>query len=202
MKIIKKIVLHLNNRGISQREKTLGNKGFSLIELIVTIAIMAIFVAVAIISSSVIDTSRVQEVERGIDDYANMARSKSMSVSAYKWYMEVTTNDDGEFMTKLCKVEQETDADGKDVYKYIDVDYETYNNKVTVTFNDGITDTTITKDCPLRVYFDSATGKVNEIDLNGTKMDLSNGIGRIKIVSGTYDATLKFYYNTGKIERE
>ncbi len=197
----KKISLHLNNSGIPESNDRIGNKGFSLVELIVTIAIMAIFVAIVIISSSAIDSSRVKEVERGIDDYANMARSKSMSVSAKAWYMELTTVD-GSYVAKLCKIE-EIDEAGVIVDKVIEVDKDVYNNKVTVYFDDGTNSTLINKDAPLHVYFDSATGKVNKITIDGANVDISSGIGRVKITSeSSSKATLKFFYNTGKIERE
>ncbi len=186
--MIKKRVLQLKNR-----KECIGDKGFSLIELIVTITIMVIFVAVVIISSSVIDTSRVKEVERGIDDFANMARSKSMSVSAKAWYMEVTTVD-GEYVTRLCKVE---DDDTVTI-----VDGEVYNSRVSVSFNSGSTTAVINDMSPLRVYFDPATGKVSKISVGTDDIKTTGGIGRVIIDSDTYDVTLKFFYNTGKIERE
>lgn len=191
----KKITSHLNN----------DNKGFSLIELIVTMAIMVVFVAVAIISSSVIDTSRVQEVERGIDDFVGLARSKSMSVSAKHWYMELTTKD-GVYVTKLYKVEEVEVSEGVYEDKVIEVDREEYNDKVSVTFSfkDGVDEKTYTIDenSPLCIYFSSTTGKVSDIQVDGSSVNISSGIGHIKIAAQSDDATLKFFYNTGKIERE
>lgn len=183
----------------------LGNEGFSLIELIVTIAIMIVFVAVAIISSSVIDSSRVKEVERGIDDFAGMARSKSMSVSAKAWFMEITT-DDGDYVTKLCRIDAET-VNGKEISEVTVVDIDTYNNKVKVSFTNKSDTYEVNSTNPLRVYFDASTGKISKItwgaDINSaTSLNLSSGLGRLHIDTEAYSATLKFYYNTGKIERE
>lgn len=191
---IRKIRKHLNNGNI-------GNEGFSLIELIVTIAIMIVFVAVVIISTSVIDTSRVKEVERGIDDFAGMARSKSMSVSAKAWYMEVTTID-GDYVTKLCRVDETDAVNGVKSEYTTNVDIETYNNKVKVSFSDYVSTYKIDNSAPLRVYFNSSTGKVSQITVNNVPIDISNGVGKIMIDAESYNATLKFFYNTGKIERE
>lgn len=199
---IKELSLHLNNSRISD-DKSLGNKGFSLVELIVVITIMVIFVAIAVVSSSVIDSSRVKEVERGIDDFANMARAKSMSVAAKEWYMELTTVD-GEYVTYIYKVEVVELSDGSEEYKHINVDGDVYNDSVTVTFNDGNSVTTIKEDSELRIYFDAATGKVKKITIGDDEdgVDISGGIGLISIKTDVYESTLKFFYNTGKIERE
>lgn len=176
------------------------NKGFSLIELIVVIAIMVVFTAIVVISSSVIDSSRVKEAERGIDDYVSLARSKSMSVSAKSWYMELTT-EDGEYVTKLCMVE-EVDDGGVNVEKTIDVDRDTYSSKISVSFKDDTTSYDIDNEEPLRIYFSPSTGKVSKITVGVDNADISSGIGHITINSQSYSATLKFFYNTGKIERE
>lgn len=178
----------------------LNNRGFSLLELIVVIAIMAILVGVVVASSSMMDSSYVKEMERGIEDYVNMAKSKSMSVSAKEWYMELTV-EDGEYVTRLCKTE-EIDVEGTTELRTTTVDEESYNNRVTVSFDDGVNAREISASMPLYIYFDSATGRVNRITVGGVDANLSNGIGRLEISSGSYDIVLKLYYNTGKCERE
>ena len=190
MKILKSKTSNLN----------IDNKGFSLVELIVVIAIMVVFTAVVIISSSVIDSSRVKEAERGIDDYVSLARSKSMSVSAKSWYMELTT-EDGEYVTKLCMVE-EVDDGGVIHDEIIDVDRDVYSSKISVSFKDKNTSYDIQSGAPLRIYFSPSTGKVSKITVGAKDADISSGIGHITIDSQSYSATLKFFYNTGKIERE
>ncbi len=177
----------------------LNNKGFSLMELIVVIAIMVVLVGFVFASSSIMDSSYVKEVERGVEDYVTMARSKSMSVSAKEWFMVLTT-EDGEYVTKLCKTTEETVGDTTET-KTVDVDKNTYNNKAEVTFNDGVNSWDIDEDTPLNIYFDSATGRIKRVTVGGIDADISNGIGRVEIVSGSYDITMKIFYNTGKCER-
>lgn len=188
----KSVSSHLN-RGIN-------NKGFSLMELIVVIAIMAVFVAVAIASSSILSTSNVKEVEQGIEDYVTMARTKSMSVSAKEWYMMVTV-EDGDYVTKLCKTVEESVGETTEL-KTVEVDENDYNNSVTVTFKDGVSSWVIDEATPLCIYFDSATGKASKVTVAGTNASIANGIGRIEISDGSYDIVMKIFYNTGKCERE
>lgn len=178
----------------------LNNRGFSLMELIVVMAIMVVLVAVVFASSSIMDSSYVKEVERGIEDYVSLARSKSMSVSAKEWFMVLTTEDDT-YVAKLCKTTEET-VEGTTETKTVDVDRNEYNSKTTVVFNDGVSKWDIDKDTPLCIYFDSATGKVKKVTVGGTEADITNGIGRIEISSGSYDIVMKLFYNTGKCERE
>lgn len=178
----------------------LNNRGFSLMELIVVISIMVVLVAVAIASSSVMDSSYVKEVERGVEDYITMARSKSMSVSAKEWYMMITV-EDGDYVTKLCKTTEETVGETTEI-KTVDVDKNEYNSEVEVTFSDGVNTWDIDETMPLCIYFDSATGRVKKVTIGGSDADITNGIGRIGISSGSYDIVMKLFYNTGKCERE
>lgn len=178
----------------------LNNKGFSLMELIVVMAIMVVLVAVGIASSSILNSSYAKEVEQGIEDYVSLARSKSMSVSAKEWFMVLTT-ENGEYMTKLCKTTEETVGEATQT-KTTDIEKNEYNSKVTVEFNDGVNSWNIDEDSPLCMYFDSATGKVKKVTVAGVEVDITSGIGRVEIVSGSYEITMKIFYNTGKCERE
>lgn len=186
----KKAFVHLN----------MNNRGFSLLELIVVIAVMAILVGVVVASSSMLDSSYVKEVERGIEDYVNMAKSKSMSVSAREWYVELTVYK-GEYVTRLCRTE-ETEAGEETKLRTVTVDEESYNNRATVTFDDGVSARAISASAPLCIYFDNATGRVSRITVGGVEADMSSGIGTIAIGSGSYDIVLRLFYNTGKCERE
>lgn len=177
----------------------LNNKGFSLIELIVVLAIMVVLVAMVFASSSILDGSYVKDAERAVTDYVAMARSKSMSVAAKSWYITVT-QEDGEYVIKLYKETEE--GEGEDQEKVTQLmESEKLGSKVTMSYGKD-TKTTITSANELKMYFDASTGKVKEVKLGNNKQNINDGIGYIGIVSGTYDITLKVFYNTGKCERE
>ncbi|MBQ5918232.1 MAG: prepilin-type N-terminal cleavage/methylation domain-containing protein, partial [Lachnospiraceae bacterium] len=74
-------------------KRKLNNRGFSLIELIVTLAIIVILAGAAAVTVSMLDSSYVEDAERGIKDYISLGRTKSMSVSASDWYVTVAKED-------------------------------------------------------------------------------------------------------------
>ena len=173
-----------------------------MLELIVTIAVMVVLVATVIASSSVLDGSYVKDAERGVEDYITIARSKSMSVAARDWYMTIS-KDGSAYVVRLNKVvEIVNEEDDTVTYNTVLVDEQELGNKVTVTFGKDAAMQTISAENELDISFDPATGKVDKVRLNGTDVDISAGIGYIGIKRGTYDITLKVYYNTGKCERE
>lgn len=180
---------------IKSSEKKLNNKGFSLIELIVVIAIMVALVGAVFASSSILDGSYVRDAESGIKDYITMARSKSMSVAAKEWYMTITKDGDM-YVARLCK----TTEDGEDVVTTI-VDEQELGKKVDITFGKGASMTHIDSTVDLKIYFKRSTGSVDKVVVGGIEQD-KTGIGYIGVTCGTYEITMKVFYNTGKCERE
>jgi len=180
----------------------LNNGGFSLIELIVVMAIMVAVVAGVFASVTLVDSSYAKEVQRGVEDYVDLTRTKSMSVSAKEWYMTVTVEDDV-YATILNKVEEVVVEEGVDPELVTtSVDKESFNSRASVAFDDGAGGKPITEDMPLDIYFSASTGKISKVTVGGAQADLSNGIGRIIITSGDYEVVLKLFYNTGKCEKE
>ena len=88
---------------ISSSEKKLNNKGFSLMELIVVLAIMIVMVGAATVTVSMLDSSYVEDAERGIKDYIALARTKSMSVAAKDWYVSIS-KEDADYYVSLYKI--------------------------------------------------------------------------------------------------
>lgn len=177
-------------------EGKLNNRGFSLIELIVVIGVMVALVGAVIVSSSILDSSYAKDAESGIKDYITMARSKSMSVAAKEWFMAITKDGDM-YVARLCK----TVEDGEDDVTTV-VDEQELGNKVIITFGVGGAMSTIDAATDLKIYFNSSTGKVNKVLVGGVNSDISEGIGHIGVTCGTYEITMKVFYNTGKCERE
>lgn len=190
---------------INNSERKLNNKGFTLMELIVVVAIMIVMAGAAAVTVSMLDSSYVEDAERGIKDYISMARTKSMSVSAKDWYVSIT-KEGNEYYANLYKVTVEIVASGgvdTEVTKVTLIEKQKLGAKITISFRseDG-TVTNLDASNNLELHFDSATGKVNLVKLGAATPGIGSGIGSIGIKRNDYAINLKVFYNTGKCERE
>ncbi|MBQ2981147.1 MAG: prepilin-type N-terminal cleavage/methylation domain-containing protein [Lachnospiraceae bacterium] len=189
---------------ISNSERKLNNKGFSLLELIITIAIMLIMVGAATVTVSMLDSSYVEDAERGIKDYISMARTKSMTVAAKDWYVSIS-KEGNTYYAYLNKIEEVAAAGGAGgtVDNHVQVDKIELGAKLSIKFGvDKTSMTTIDAASVLELHFDSATGKIKNVVLNGNPQSITGGIGYISITRNDYKISLKVFMNTGKCERE
>lgn len=190
---------------ISNSERKLNNKGFSLLELIVTIAVMTLLVTIAVLSVAMLDSSYVKDTERGVKDYISMTRTKSMSVAAKDWYMTVS-KDGSDYYAHVYKVvEVKVEENGVVTTKDETTEFskQKLGKKVDVFFGQTTSSfTKITDTKQLQIHFDPSTGKVKQLTVGGVVQDLSSGIGYLRLVRNDYDINLKLFYNTGKCERE
>ena len=190
---------------ISNSDRKLNNKGFSLMELIVVVAIMIVMAGAAAVTVSMLDSSYVEDAERGIKDYIALGRTKSMSVSAKDWYMAVE-KDGAEYYACLYKVVEEPVSDNPDdgvVENVYVVEKKKLGSKLDNSFGTTEFDKiSITSTNQLQLHFDSATGKIKEVTVGPTNFATTSGIGNIFITRNDYDIKLKVFYNTGKCERE
>ena len=92
------------------------NKGFSLIELIVVIAIMSILVAIVTLGVGAISGSKVKECAKGIEAVLNKARVSSMGKDEVT--AKIYVGDDGAYYVDLItKINGSTDVQTKRVGK-------------------------------------------------------------------------------------
>ncbi len=190
---------------IKKSERKLNNKGFSLIELIVTMAIMIIMVVAATVTVSMLDSSYAEDAERGIKDYIAMGRTKSMSVSAKDWYVTVAKEDSVYYVYLYKCVEEKVTVDGVETTedKVYLIEKEELGKKVDIEFGTSSDSTNdITSTNKLELHFDAATGKIKQATLGPSNLSVTGGIGYFKIARNNYVINLKVFFNTGKCERE
>ena len=182
---------------INGSERKLNNRGFSLLELIVTLAVMVVLIGAAIVTVAMLDSSYVEDAERGIKDYIGIARTKSMSVSAKEWYITVA-KEGSDYYVYLNKVVA-SGVDGAD-QETIMVDKKRIGTNISITY--GVSKEPITDTKKLEFHFDAATGKIVVVKYNNSDQGTGDGIGYIGISRNDYEVNLKVFYNTGKCERE
>lgn len=123
-----------------------NNKGFSLLELMVVVAIMAILTGITTITYRTVNNSNVNKAASIVDDYLSLAREKAKTVSAYEWNMTISIGDDGTEVSYVKKTET----------------------------NAGITEDTMdSKTLPKNVKFKIIDDTGNEIKLEDTTYEVS-----------------------------
>ena len=190
-------------------KRKLYNRGFSLIELIVTLAIIVILAGAAAVTVSMLDSSYVEDAERGIKDYISLCRSKSMSVSASDWYVTVA-KEDADYYVYLYKDVKKIVTEGgvdKEITETALVEKKKIGTKISITYkaNKEQPAKDVTEDKGLEFHFDPATGKIVNVKYDGgyvAQTDMASGIGYIGISRNDYEINLKVFFNTGKCERE
>ena len=190
-------------------KRKLNNRGFSLIELIVTLAIMVVLVAAAAVTVSMLDSSYVEDAERGIKDYISLGRTKSMSVSASDWY--VTVGKEGkDYYVYLYKDVKKIVSDGgvdEEITETVLVEKKKIGTKISITYRVKMEQPAkaVTEEKGLEFHFDPATGKIVNVKCDGGYVAsdyMASGIGYIGISRNDYEINLKVFFNTGKCERE
>lgn len=145
-----------------------NNKGFSLLELMVVVAIMAILTGITTITYRTVNNSNVNKAASIVDDYLSLAREKAKTVSAYEWNMTISVGDDGTEVSYVKKT------------------------KTTAGITEDITaDTMDSKTLPKNVKFKIIDDAGNEIKLENTTNEVSVAFNSL---TGTVS---KMYFKDG-----
>ena len=157
-----------------------NNRGFSLVELIVVVAIGAILIGASILSIASISGTAAKQCARNIESILNKTRVTTMgkdtaAIELYKdgsdgaYYYEVTvTNGKGETTAETKKIGRSN----------LEIRYST-------TFNNA---SKLDVSNPIKIEFDRSSG--------AEKTD----IGKIWVKHGSTEKTITIYKETGKIE--
>ncbi len=70
-----------------------NNSGFSLVELLIVIAIMGILVGVSAISYNLINRTNVNKSTKLVEEYLTLCREKAKSINAYEWNVTIEENE-------------------------------------------------------------------------------------------------------------
>lgn len=157
-----------------------NNRGFSLVELIVVVAIGAILIGASILSIASISGTAAKQCARNIESILNKTRVTTMGkdtavIKLYKdlsdgaYYYEVTvTNGKGEITAETKKIGRSN----------LEIRYST-------TFNNA---SKLDVSNPIKIEFDRSSGAEN------------TDIGKIWVKHGSTEKTITIYKETGKIE--
>ncbi len=163
--------------------KAIGNRGFSLVELLVVVAIMGVMVGIASLSYVVVSKSNVKKTAGFIADAISECRERSMTKTG-KWSVKISDGlveiihddevfDSSELPSRVNVYVSETD--GKLSGTKVGTDY----TSVTVTFR-------------------NLSGDIEEVSPAGIKTDAGKTCYIMCRYKDKKSSTIKLYYSTGK----
>ena len=178
------------------------NAGFSLLELLIAVAIMAVLIGASLTTYRVVSKSNVKKASGSINDILSLARERAKTIAADEW--NATIEADGKsVVVKLVKAVKNSD----DSYTEVVLDEAEIPSNVDVKFvdrfgNEGLIDSKSGAYQKISIAFEPLTGAVKNVYYNGdrsNKMDISKG--KMQIISfygNKKSSTISLYFVTGK----
>lgn len=199
-----------NNRKI----RKLNNKGLSMVEIIVVVALMAILVGGVSLGFAVITNSYAKEAASYVTDALGMTRTKATSITATEWNMTIKKEDaDSGYIIEINKVTVTTDGEGNAVTNSEVIESYVTDSGLTISYKDGeaTSDGSVTLIEPgdassiLTIKFNGGQGSIQGAYLGRGGTTLIGGtaqsdIGCIIIQSGSFSRTIEIYHTTGKYD--
>lgn len=188
------------------------NKGFSLIEIIVVIAMMGILIGVGMQVFGLVENGYVKSGANDIASILKKAEYNAQAVAAKEWVMEIKRSGDT-YTAALNKIT--LDNSGNEVST--EVDSKTLEGKVDIKFTgkfkiNPLIDIVIADGDTLSFTFDKESGEVISVKLvsstvgtkeyTGSGLDASAGsenMGTLTISSRNHKKKIDIYWSTGKI---
>lgn len=180
----------LNNR-------QLNNRGASVIELLIIMAIIAVLLSGSIIAFSILDTSNIKQASRTTKSYIEKTRSSTMSVVADEWSFTLTREgvDYKAIVNKTYKNDEGASVTDK-------VEEKLLGTRIAAALVSGASETAINENDVLKITFEPASGSVKKVTLNGTEYNPAENMISIKFTSGNGVNYVKLYFVSGKVEIE
>lgn len=190
------------------KKNKLNNCGFTLVELIVVIAIMTIMVGGAIIGISVLASGNARKATNTLNSCLNELRTNTMSMQG-EWKAKIY-EEEGSYKVDVLKTV--TNADGSTTTT--DVLSKKLGSKINIKYIDGAqaggTTTVVDENTSIYITYVTGSGKFgavtagNDSSASSIKGDSAVITGQflISAKSGTPEYHLKLWYETGRITTE
>lgn len=191
---------------MENKRTKLNNKGATFVELLVVIAIMVILIGGITAGFAVINNTYAKRAVNNINDFMGTARTKSMTIVAEEWNVEITclSADNDSYNIKLNRVTVK-ESEGTTTYVTDVIEEENFSGNMVITYEDNTLGTSYTLDLdhPVKIVFSSGQGSIDDIQVNGisiTEEEELGDVGKFTVTSGSYTKEIDVYYLTGKSE--
>ncbi len=186
-----------NNKKIPVNHK---NKGFTLMELLIVVAIMAIMTGLTIIAVSILATGDSKKASKNLLNELEALKVDTMSIDG-EWWAEVYINSSGTYTVDVIKKNNGEST----VYET-----KTLGSRLSISYHDNgvgnITKDLSVEDTKLKIFYEKGSGKISSVTIveNGAETAISTGLSSkgefiIKPKGKDTQSVLTLYYRTGKI---
>lgn len=178
------------NRRLFQQVRQLNNKAFSMIELLVIVAIMGVLIGVFSASYLVVEKGNVKKAVNFIDDELSVCKEKAQTNSADEWKVVIKPG-------RVSVVKVIDGVESEESSKAIPEKVSLY-----ISENSGkISGTEIGSDYDSVSISFRQSGEVGDVYVSSTNTSLKGSASSIYIIARYKDKkeqNVKIYYSTGK----
>lgn len=188
--------------------KQLDNKGFSLLELLIVMAIIVVVSVATTVSLSVISKGNAKKVNKNLYSTLSSLKTTTMSKTG-DWYMEVKKSGN-QYEINTYSVTEVKDADGKvtGTETTLEESYKCSSSRISIAYKTNLksddTDTIkIDDNNSIKISFSRSDGSCNKVESSdGTNLLDSTKYGNkgtfvISVSKNIYESTL--WYKTGRV---
>ncbi len=177
--------------------ETNKNKGFSLIELVVTVCIMGIVVLISVNLYGRIRSAEMKSAAENIDSSLSSLRSKSLA-KAGEYKLNVSMNSSGNYVVSILEYTVTTEEDGSVSSDWVVIESEKLGSSITISgLDDAGTDTVIESGDRIEIQCSKSNGSFTYsklIQSDGTELNVE----QIKIKKGDTAKVVKLVRSTGR----
>ena len=178
-----------------QIKKINNNAGFSLVELIVVVALMGLLIGGTLITYYTISSHNINKAKGYIEDSLNECRSRAMTTQAKTW--EVVINEEKVVVYKTDTAGKVTDIQGNKLPNNVSIQIQQSGDASIYSIAEGAYD-------EVRISFKKLSGEVGKVSLykdgTETKLYTADEGQYCDIILNFRKRTkkIRLYYATGK----